>query len=170
MRVLGLVGMVLWPFLCKGQEVHVARANGSVALGVWAQQPYRLISGKEVMPMLSLGCTLKGKKNEHHLNFSPGGSLVDYGPEVIARDGRPLFNMTIGGIKQITTWVAYSDTVSFTYSGRREAERLKFIHSLLNSGSVSIEFMPFTGLPTTAVFDLRKLRDEMDKYPECITK
>ena len=71
----------------------------------------------------------------------------------------------------MTAWVPYGDTVTFTYFGKNEPERLKFIQSLLSSGVVSIEFKPFlTGVPTTSVFDLSKLRDEMDKYPECATK
>ena len=48
---------------------------------------------------------------------------------------------------------------------------MKFLQSLLSSVTVSIEFKPFlTGVPTTSVFDLSKLRDEMAKYPECTTQ
>ncbi|MGA2905981.1 MAG: hypothetical protein ABSD98_19310, partial [Candidatus Korobacteraceae bacterium] len=63
------------------------------------------------------------------------------------------------------------DAVTYAYFGKTEAERLEFIQSVSSSGTVSIEFKPFlTGSPTTSIFDLSKLRDAMDKYPECATK
>ena len=75
------------------------------------------------------------------------------------------------GTKQTTAWVPYGDTVAFTSFANSDSERLKFIQSLLNSVVVSIEFKPFlTRVPSNSVFDLSKLRDEMDKYPECATK
>jgi hypothetical protein len=118
--------------------------------------------------MLSLECDHKGKKTVHLLKFSPGGSVVEDSPE---KGAQLTFNMTIGGIKQMTTWVNYGDTITFVYLARDDPERLRFIQSLLSSGSVSIQFMPFlTGTPTTSVFDLRKLRDELNEHPECATK
>jgi len=78
--------------------------------------------------------------------------------------------MTIGGIKQATTWVSSGDTGTFTHFGRTEPERLKFIQSLLSSESVSIEFTPFKGVPTTSVFDLSRLRDGIEKHPQCAMK
>jgi hypothetical protein len=171
MRVSWFVAIVLWAFLCMGQEVRVAQGNGSVVLSVRAQMPYQLISREEKIPILGVECTHKGKKTAHLLNFSPGGSLVDESPEGSTRNGQQALNMTIGGIKQMTTWVPYGDLGSFTYFGKVESERLKFIRSLLSSGEVSISFVPFlTGVPTTSDFDLSKLRDVMDKHPECATK
>jgi hypothetical protein len=171
MKLSWFVALALWSFPCMGQEVRVAQGNGSVVLTVQAQQPYKLISGEGKTPTLSVECTHKGKKTAHLLIVSAGGMLVDDSHEGNPRGGQRTFNMTIGGIKQMTTWVAYGDVVSFTYFGKVESERLKFIQSLLTAGAVSIEFVPFlTGVPTTSDFDLSKLRDELDKYPECATK
>ena len=171
LNVSGLVAIVLWSSLCLGQEVHVSRGKNTVVLSVSAQKKYQLMSGEEKLPTLSVECAHKGKKTGHNVKFSPGGSLVEENFEVDAKPGQLTFNMTIGGTKQITAWVPYGDTVTFTYFGKSEPERMKFIQSLLSSGSVSIEFKPFlTGVPTTSVFDLSKLGAEMDKYPECATK
>jgi hypothetical protein len=68
----------------------------------------------------------------------------------------------------VTNWIPYGDTATFAYYGKTEPERLTFIQSILGSPAVSIEFKPFlTGTPVTSSFDLSKLRDEMDKHPEC---
>jgi len=160
--------MALWSFLCMGQEVHVARGKNSVVLSVLAQKPYSLMSGEGKTATLSVECDHKGKKTAHLLKFSPGGSLVEDSPE---KGVQVTLNMTIGGIKQTTTWVDYGDSITFVYLGKDDPERLRFIQSLLNSGAVSIEFIPFlTGVPATSVFDLSKLRNEVDKSPECATK
>ena len=171
MKASGFVAIALWSLLSMGQEVHVSRGNGIVVLSVWAQKPYPLMSGEEKMPTLSVECSQKGKKTVHVLKFSPGGAVVEDSPEVTAKGEQLAFNTTIGGTKQTTSWIPYGDTVSFAYFGKTEPERMKFIQSVLSSGSISIEFKPFlTGAPTTSVFDLSKLRNEMDKYPECATK
>jgi hypothetical protein len=48
---------------------------------------------------------------------------------------------------------------------------VKFIQYLLGSPTVSIQFKPFlTGVSTTSVFDVSKLREEMEKHPECATR
>jgi hypothetical protein len=78
--------------------------------------------------------------------------------------------MLINGIRTLTVWTTYSDTTTFTYAARSEKERIKFIQSLLGSETVSIDFMPFLGLPTTSTFDLSKLRFEINNYPECAVK
>jgi len=151
-----------------GQEVHASQGKNVVVLSVLAQKPYSLMSGEAKTAKLSVECAQKGKKTVHVLKFSPGESLVEDNPE----KGAPLtFNITIGGIKQTTSWANFGDTVTFTYVGKDDADRLKFIQSLLSSGSVSIEFIPFlTGVPATSVFDLSKLRNEMNRYPECATQ
>jgi hypothetical protein len=165
-----LVAIVLWSSLCLGQAVNVSRGKDTVVLSVSAQKPYQLMSGEQKVPTLRVECTQKGRKTGHLLKFSPGGTLAG-DLEADAKGGPRTFTMTIGGTKQITAWVGYGDAVTFSYFAKTDAERLRFIQSLLNSGKVSIEFKPFlSGLPTTSVFDLSQLRAEMDKYPECAAK
>lgn len=171
MNVSRLVAIMLWSALCVAQEVHVSHGKDSVSLSVVARQPYQLLSGEGKMPVLSVECIHKGKKSGHVLKFSPGGSLAEDNFEVDAKPGQMTFNMTIAGTKEGTPWAPYGDTVTFAYLAKTDADRLQFIQSLLNSGMVSIEFNPFlTGVPTTSVFDLSKLRDEIGKYPECAAK
>jgi hypothetical protein len=168
MKVSGLVAIALWSFFCVAQEVQVSRAKGSVVFSVAAQKSYQLLSGQERTPVLTVECAQKGKKSLHVVRFLPGAALAEDNPEVTVKGGQLSFNMTIGGSKQVTTWVLYGDAVSYTYFGKQEPERLRFIQSLLSSGSVSIQFTPFlTGVPITGVFELSKLRDAMDAYPEC---
>lgn len=167
MNVAGLVAIVLCSSLCLGQEVIVSRGKDTVVLSVSAQKPYQLMSGEQKLPTLSVECTQKGKKTAHLLKFLPAGTLAG-DLEADAKGGPRTFTMTIGGTKQITTWVGYGDAVTFSYFAKTDAERLQFIQSLLNAGKASIEFKPFlSGASTTSVFDLSKLRAEMDKYPEC---
>lgn len=166
-NVSGLVAIVLWSSLCLGQEVNVSQGNGVVVLSVAAQRPYPLMSGEQRLPTLSVECTQKGKKTAHLLKFLPGGTLAG-DLEADAKGGPRTFAITIAGAKQLTAWVGYGDAVTFSYFAKTDAERLKFIQSVLSSGKVSIEFKPFlSGTSTTSVFDVSKLRAEMDKYPEC---
>ena len=161
-RVSRFVALFLWSALCTGQEVHVARGNGTVSLSVVALKPYPVMSGEEKFPILSVECAHKGKKTGHIIAFSAGGTLIEEAKAQL------IFNMTISGARQMTPWVPYGDTITYAYFAKTDAERVKFIQSLLDSGKVSIEFKPFmTGAPTTSVFDLSKLRGEMDKSPEC---
>lgn len=165
--VSGFVTIVLWSSLCLGQEVNVSRGKDTVVLTVSAQKPYQLMSGEQKLPTLGVECIQKGKKTAHLLKFLPAGTLAG-DLEADAKGGPRTFTMTIGGTKQITAWVGFGDAVTFSYFAKTDAERLQFIQSLLNAGKVSIEFKPFlSGVPTTSVFDLSKLRAEMDKYPEC---
>ena len=167
LNVSRFVAIVLWSSLCLGQEVHVSRGNGAVVLSVSAQKPYPLMSGEQKLPTLTVECAHKGKKTGHTIAFSAGGALVE-DTDMNAKGAQQIFNMTIGGTKQTTGWVPYGDTITYAYFAKSDAERVKFIQALLNSGKVSVEFKPFlTGAPTTSVFDLSKLRAEMDKYPEC---
>lgn len=168
MKLAGFVAIALWSSLCMGQQVHVSEAKSGVVLSVSAQRPYQLIAGEIKTPMLGVECDQKGKKTAHLLRFQPGSAIAEGSPE---SSGQRLFNMTVSGITHTTPWVQYGDTVTFAYFSKNEAERLKFIQSVLSSGTVSIEFIPFlTGATTTAVFDVSKLRDEMNKYPECATQ
>ena len=154
-------------FASFAQEVQVNQVKGGIALSVSAQKPYQLMPGETKLPVLSLECLHKGKKSSHLVVFLPGGAVVDDASESSAKGGQ-LFVVTMDGKKQPTPWVPYGDTTSFAYFGKTDAERLQFIHALLGSAMVSIEFKPFlTGAATTSVFDLSKLREEMNKYPEC---
>ena len=175
MKLSGLVAIMLWSLLGTGQEVHVSTGKGSVVLSVRAAKPYQLISGEAKMPVLAIECAQKGKKAVHLLKFQAGGSLAEDGPEgnpdTPTKDGAVTFPMTIGGERQLTTWIPYGDTITYAYYGKTEPERVKFIQFLLGSPTVSIEFKPFlTGAPTTSVFDISKLRAEMDQHSECAMK
>lgn len=169
MKIAGFVAIILWSLPGMGQEMHVSQGKGIVVLSVWATKPYQLMSGEEVVPVLAVDCIQKGKKISHLLKFLPGGSLVEDSPDITAKSGESVFGMTINGTKQITEW-APSDPSTFVYIGKADADRVKFIQSLLSSGTVSIEFKPFlNGSATTSNFDLGKLREEMVKHPECGT-
>lgn len=166
-NVSGFVAIMLWSSLCLGQELQVSHGNGTVALSVAALKPYSIMSGEEKIPMLTVECAHKGKKTGHVLIFTAAGVLVE-DTDMGAKGAQLMLNMTVGGTKQKTGWVPYGDTITYAYFAKTDAERLKFIQSLLNAGKVSIEFKPFlTAAPTTSVFDLSKVRDEMDKAPEC---
>jgi hypothetical protein len=169
MKMAGLLAIIFWAVLGMGQEMHVSQGKGIVVLSVWAVKPYQLMSGEAVVPILTVDCIQKGKKISHLLKFLPGGLLVEDSPDITAKSGESVFAMTIGGTKQITEW-APSDPSTFVYLGKADADRVNFIQSLLNSGTVSIEFKPFlNGAATTSTFDLGKLREEMAKHPECGT-
>ena len=162
--------------------------NDNVALNIVSNDRYTLAPERDKWPELSVACTQKDGKTEHHLIFSPDGLVVGYTPKLVAKGGQATFKMTIGGAKQDTAWfpqvekgevktvwftkvppkVPY-DVVNFTYLGT-EAERWKFIQSLLNSGSVSIEFTPVNGKPVTSVFDVSRLREGIGKHPQCAAK
>ena len=166
-NVSGFVAVMLWCSLCLGQEVNISQGNGVVILTVSAQKPYQWMSGEQRLPTLTVECTQKGKKTAHLLKFLPAGTLAG-DLEADAKGGPRTFTMTIGGTKQVTAWVGFGDAVTFVYFAKTDAERLKFIQSLLSAGKVSIEFKPFlSGASTTSVFDVSKLRDAMDKSPEC---
>ena len=166
LNVSTFAAIVLCSSLCMGQEVNVSRGNGTVLLSVSAQKPYPLATGQEKLPVLSVACTHKGKKTGHNIVFSSGGAMVGDNPDT--KDEQLFLKMTIGGTTQTTGWVPYGDTITYAYFAKSDAERVEFIQALLNSGKVSVEFKPFlTGAPTTSVFDLSKLRAEMDKSPEC---
>ena len=167
MKISGLIAIILWPLLGMGQDVHVSQGKGIVVLSVWAVKPYKLMSGEEKTAIFAIACTQKGKKTAHVLKFLPGEQLVEDTPGITATSGEFVFNMTISGTRQMTEW-ALSDPVTFAYSAKTDADRLKFMQSVLSSGTVSIEFKPFlSGATTNSTFDLTKLRDEVGKHPEC---
>jgi hypothetical protein len=82
---------------------------------------------------------LHSKRKE---DFAPSevparGLLVEDSPDITAKSGESVFGMTINGTKQITEW-APSDPSTYVYVGKADADRVNFIQSLLNSGTVSI--------------------------------
>lgn len=170
MKTSGLIAIVmLWSLLGVGQDVHVSQGKGIVVLSVRAVKPYLLMSGEEKTATFAVVCTQKGKKTSHVLKFLPGEQLVEDTPGITATSGEFVFNMTIGGTKQMTEW-ALSDPVTFAFYSPTDAGRLKFIQALLSSGTVTIEFKPFlSGATTSSTFDLSKLELEMGKHPECST-
>ena len=150
-----------------GQDVEVHGTKGGIVLSVNAQQSYQLIPGETKLPILSVQCLHKGSKASHLVIFLPGGEVVDENPDAGGKVDK-VFPVTINGKKHMAHWVIYTDTLSYAYFARTDAERMEFLQSLLSSPTVAIEFRPFlTGTPTTAVFDLSKLREELDKHPEC---
>ncbi len=164
--------------------------NGNIGLSIGPGGGCQLISGEAKMPWLRVECRQKDDKTEHQMILSPDGPLVYYSPEFVARGGQATFTMTIGGGKQATTWIANVekvhevrfdwrmatvpkapyDIVNFTYSAATEAERWKFIQSVLDSGSVSVAFTPVNGKPVTTVFDVSRLREGIEKHPQCAAK
>ncbi len=148
------------------QEVQVNQVKGGIALSVSAQKSYQLMPGESKLPVLSVECLHKGKKSSHLVIFSPGGSVVGDDMDASAKGGQA-FVITINGKKQTSTWMRYGDAESYANVARTEPERMQFLQSLLGS-TVSIDFKLFlTGTPTTATFDLSKLRDAMNKQSEC---
>jgi hypothetical protein len=150
-----------------GQEVQVAPAKGGITLSVSADKPYQLMPGETKLPVLSLECLHKNKKTAHVLIFQPGGEVGDNSQATGVKGGES-FEVKVNGTKQASKWVPYQDTSSFAYFAKTDAERMQFIQSVLNAGTISFDFKPFlTGVATTAVFDVSKLRDEVPKHPEC---
>jgi len=154
------------------QEVDISAVKNGILLTLPARQSYKMMASEEKHPQLSLECLHKGKKSVHILLFVSGGELFEANPEAAnAKNAEETLLMTINGTKQTTTWVPYGDTQTFAYYGKTEPERLQFLQTLFSSGTVAIEFKPFlTGSRVTAVFDVSKLRDEMNKHTECSTQ
>jgi hypothetical protein len=163
----GVSAVVLCSLLALGQEVQVSPGKHSVRLTITAKS-YRLLPTEEMQPTLTLECAVKGNKAGHLLLFSAGGAISEDNPETAPRNGQLTLTMTISGTKQATTWIPYGDTETYAYYGKTEPERLKFIEVLLHSPTASIQFKPFlTGQLIISEFDIGKLRDEAEKYPEC---
>ena len=114
MKLSGLVAILLCSLLGAGQEVHVATGKNSMVLSVAAQKPYSLMSGEEKKPTLAVECAQKGKEAVHILKFQPGGMLAE-DPDSSAKGGALVFDMTIDGTKEATTWIPYGDTESYAY-------------------------------------------------------
>src|SRR5579871_3782964 len=143
--------------LSGAQEVQVSSTKGGIMLSVAAEKPYQLMPGENKTPTLSVECLHKGKKASHLLMFSPGGSVVDEGSDAGTK-GAQAFIITLNGKKLVTPWVQYGDTNSYAYAARSDPERLEFMHTVLNAGTVSFEFKPFlTGATTVSTFDVSKL-------------
>jgi hypothetical protein len=172
----GAIVGALWSPNLWGQGVHVTSDKGIITLSVMAQKPY--VSGQAKTPVLSVVCQQKGKKIAHAITFSPGGTLTEQEYSSFGNSTSLELEMTIGGHKQPTTWVAHNyqsfgsnNFPSYDYVGKTEPERIQFLQALLSVPTVSIAFIPFlTGTPTSSTFDLTGLQTELDKHPECATK
>ena len=166
-----LVSLISCCVLGLGQEVEVTPGKGTVLLSLQAQKSYQWLASEQKQPTLSVQCAQKGKKSVHLLLFSAQGAVMEDDPETAGRGGQVTFHMTIGTTKEVTTWIPYGTRETFAYYGKTEPERVQFLQGLLNSPTASIQFKPFlTGTSVTSVFDITKLREEMDKHPECSLK
>ncbi len=166
-----IVAVLLWTLLGQGQEVKVTPGKDSVALSVSAQKAYDILASEKKVPVLSVQCSLKGKKTGHMVIFTAGGALEESDAESGAKNGAVTLHMMVGGKEQATDWIPYNDPTTYAYYGKTEPERAAFLQLLLSAPSASINFTPFlTGAPATAVFDLSKLRDEVNSHPECVAK
>lgn len=171
MKWAALLGLLSCCVLCLGQEVEVTPGKGTVLLSITAQKPYQWLASEQKSATLSVQCAQKGKKSVHLLLFSAQGSVMEDDPETAGRGGQVTFHMIIGNAKQVTTWIPYGTPETFAYYGKTEPERVQFLEYLLNAPTVSIQFKPFlTGTSVTSVFDIAKLREEMEKHPECSLK
>jgi len=164
-----MVAVLCLAALCHAQEeVEVAPVKGGVVLIVSAQKSYQLMPGETKLPSFMVECLHKGKHGagSHLVLFSPGGAVAnDSG--ALGAQSEHAFVMTVNGKKRATAWVSYGDTDTFAYAAKSDEERMQFLQSLLGS-TVSIQFKPFlTGTPTTATFDLTKMRDALEHQSEC---
>jgi hypothetical protein len=166
------IALAFWGLASMGQAVHATSDHGLVTLSVGAQKPYALtVHGEAKSPVLSILCQQKGKKFLHAITFSPGGILTEQEYSTFGSSASLALDVTAGGQKLSTNWVAHGNLESFAYLGKTEPDRLNFLQTLLGTSTVSIEFTPFlTGEPVTSTFDLTGLRAEFDKHPECAMK
>lgn len=159
---------------CSGQDVHTEPVKDGVNLSISAQQSYEIIAGEKKRPTLSIQCSQnqKGTKVVHLVMFSAGGSLAEDNPETTPKNGEIGLKTQMGsGTEQMTNWIPYGDVVTYAFYGKTEPERAKFLQLLLASPTFTVEFTPFlTGTPVKAIFDLSRLRDEVNHHPECVTK
>ena len=166
-----LVAVMLWTLLGLGQEVKVTPGKYSVALSISAQKPYEILAGEKKVPVLSVQCSLQGKKAGHLVIFTAGGALAEGDAESAPKNSAITLHMMVGGKEQVTEWIPYNDPITYAYYGKTEPERAAFLQLLLSAPTASIKFTPFlTGATATSVFDLSKLRDEVNSHPECVAK
>lgn len=163
-----IAAMMLCALLGSAQEVKVTPGKDSVALSVSAQKPYDILASEKKVPVLSVQCSQQGKKGAHLLIFTAGGAIGESDSESGPKNGAITLHMVVGGKEQITKWIPYSDPITYAYYGKTEPERVAFLHLLLSAPTASINFTPFlTGATATSVFDLTKLRDEVNSHSEC---
>lgn len=169
MKRSGLILVLLWAALSSAQDVHVTPGKGgSVSLSISAQQTYAIMTSEKVTPTLTVICAVKNKKGGHLITFTANGMLTESDIGTTPRNGEIGLVMVINGTRQDTTWIPYSDVATFAYYGKTEPERAQFLSQILTSPSITFEFTPFlTGNTERAVFDLTKLRDEVNHHPEC---
>ena len=168
MKLLWLAALVGFSVLVPAQEVDVSGGKGSVVLSINAQKTYNLMTSEKKQPVLTVQCTMKGKKPMHLVTFTAIEALAEGDPETAPKNGAITLHTVIGGKKGATLWIPYGDTVTFAYYGKTEPERVEFLHQLLTAPTASIEFTPFlTGSPETSIFDLSQLKEEIAKHSEC---
>jgi hypothetical protein len=170
MRSSGLLAVILWATVIGlAQEVHVTPGKGgSVSLTVSAQQTYAIMTSEKIQPTLSVICAVKNKKGGHLITFTANGMLTESDIGTTPRNGEIGLVMVINGNRQETTWIPYSDVATFAYYGKTEPERAAFLRLILSSPTITFEFTPFlTGTAERAVFDLSKLREEVNNHSEC---
>ena len=162
------VAVMLLAVLSSAQEVKVTPGKDSVALSVSAQKPYDILTSEKQVPVLSVQCSLKGKKAAHLVIFTAGGALAEGDAESSPKNGAVSLHMVVGGKEQVTEWIPYNDPITYAYYGKTEPQRVAFLQLLLSAPTASVKFTPFlTGATATSVFDLSKLRDEVNSHPEC---
>jgi len=172
MKLVGvMVAVMLASLIGLGQEVKVTPGKDSVALSVSAQKPYDILSSEKKTPVLSVQCSLKGKKAGHLVIFTAGGALAEGDAESGTKNGAITLHMMVGGKEEATEWIPYNDPTTYAYYGKTEPERAAFLQLLLSAPTASVKFTPFlTGATATSVFDLSKLREEVSSHPECTEK
>lgn len=171
MKLTTVVAVVLLSCLAGAQNVHVTSGKGSVSLSVSAIKPYQILASESKRPVLSVQCTQKGKKVMHVITFTAGGALGEDDPESTPKNGEITLNAVVGGKQLATSWIPFTDPITFAYYGRTEPERLEFLQKMFSAPTLSVEFTPFlTGNIITTVFDISKLQEEMNNHPECATK
>src|SRR5579863_3858581 len=92
-----IVAVLLWTLLGQGQEVKVTPGKDSVALSVSAQKAYDILASEKKVPVLSVQCSLKGKKTGHMVIFTAGGALEESDAESGAKNGAVTLHMMVGG-------------------------------------------------------------------------
>lgn len=167
-RLLAFFFIMLGASFAAAQEIQVSPTKGGVVVTLPADKPYTLLPGEEKTATLSMLCLRKGNKASHILMFSPGGAVAEDNPETSPKNGVVGLSMTIGGKKQITTWIPYNDPDTYAYFGKTEPERVEFFESLFKYDTASIDFKPYlTGVENTSVFAVGKMHEEMAKHSEC---
>ncbi len=163
MKLAALLVAVWCSLSCIGQEVQVSGDSTHLILVLPAKSSYNLSFSQQRTPILRLECSSKGKKSGHVLSFTADTDL-----EAQTNSGPVMLTIVVNGRRRVTPWMPYGDTVTFAFYGKTEPERVEFLKTVLALPTLGIEFKPFlTGQTATAVFDMKKLQEEVATHPEC---